>query len=103
MQRKEGQVNDVYLNMALELTITGIFRTGYVDIDKNLMFIHLDSANELLEKDWGAAHGVDVSIPDPVKAEAVAKELSRDPYFYDKKAQFYPWQYKKKQFFDLVK
>lgn len=103
LQKEEGKVDDVYLNMALELTVSGIFRTGYVDIDKNLMFIHLDSANELLEQDWGASLGIDLSIPDPVKAEEVTKELARDPYFFNTKAQFYPWQYKKKQFFDIVK
>ncbi len=103
LQQKEGVVNDVNLNMALELTVSAIYATGYNDIDKNVIFMNLDDTNELLEQDWGASMGVDLNIPEPDKAEEVANTLAKDPFFYDKKAQFLPWQYKKKQFFDIVK
>ncbi len=103
LQQKEGVVNDVNLNMALELTVSAIYATGYNDIDKNVIFMNLDDTNELLEQDWGASMGVDLNIPEPDKAEEVANILAKDPFFYDKKAQFLPWQYKKKQFFDIVK
>ena len=39
--------------------------------------MHMDDANELLEQDWGAALGVDVTIPEPKDAEKVANEMAK--------------------------
>ena len=103
IQKNEGQINDVKLNAAKKLRISAIFNTGYTDIDKNVLFMHLDTANDFLELEWGAAQGIDVSVPDPEIAVENAKAMANDPHFRSLKTQFLPWQFKKQQFFDIVK
>ena len=103
LQKNEGEVNDVKLNAAKKLRVSAIFNTGYTDIDKNVLFMHLDTANDFLELEWGAAQGIDVSVPDPELALENAKEMANDSHFSKLKTQFLPWQFKKQQFFEIVK
>ena len=63
-----------YSTYALPFKIVGIFETGYSYLDKHMVYIPLQKAQEMLDCP-DAAHEVLVFIKEPAKAKAVCKEV----------------------------
>ena len=103
MMAEEGKTTKVSTSPAKEFIISGVFEFGLSEIDDNLVFLHIDSANDMLGMEWGAAQGMDLNIPQPEKALDFCRDtLREDPVLNQYWCQFIPWQMKRKAFFDMV-
>ncbi|MEN9359929.1 MAG: hypothetical protein RL095_1464 [Verrucomicrobiota bacterium] len=103
MMTEEGESKKISTQPAREFLVSGIFEFGLSEIDDNLVFLHIDSANDMLGMEWGAAQGMDLNVPQPEKALAFCENtLSADPVLNQYWCQFIPWQLKRKAFFDMV-
>jgi lipoprotein-releasing system permease protein len=71
---KKGE--EVYLPM--ELTVTGIFESGMYEYDVGLIFVSLQTAQELYTL-GNAIHGIEIRTDDPIDgARTVADALNKD-------------------------
>ncbi|MEZ6853898.1 lipoprotein-releasing ABC transporter permease subunit [Halodesulfovibrio aestuarii] len=57
--------------------VVGIYKTGMWEYDSSLAFVTLDSARELLGWNKNAVTGLELSVSDVNKADAVAKEITK--------------------------
>lgn len=58
-----------------ELEIAGIFNTGMVDYDMNLVIVHLKQAQQIYNLDENVATGLGVKVADPTKAGDIKKQI----------------------------
>ncbi len=75
----EKKGDEVYLPM--ELTVTGIFESGMYEYDVGLIFVSLETAQELYSL-GNAVHGIEIRTDDPIDgardvADALNKKLAR--------------------------
>ena len=87
-------------NTAQEFIIAGYFDFQIAELSKNVIFMHQDSANELMVMNWGDALQIEVALEDPEQAEAVANEMRVDPKLGG--MYFTPW-YKKNAFVERIR
>ena len=87
-------------NTAQEFTIAGYFDFQIAELSKNVLFMHQDSANELMVMNWGDALQIEVALEDPEMAETVARQMYFDPKF--RGMYFSPW-YKQNAFVERIR
>ncbi len=58
-----------------EMTVAGIFSTGMVDYDMNLLLVNLTKAQEIFGLPADKVSGIGVKIEDPYEAQAVKQEV----------------------------
>lgn len=98
---KDGKVSvsdgtQVYL--PAEFTISGIYSFGKYDFDRDIIFINLDDADELLGLPWGAATRVFAWAPDPFDMKDFLFKLSNKlPDFVP-----YSWQQLNSRFLGVL-
>lgn len=119
--QKEDNVKETPLDLAKEVIVSGIYHFGYIEIDKRFIYLHQDTANELLDMDWGTSQSLNLQIADKpkssenrtffeelfrdenpgFKAREVAEQLSQDPDF--KGLYFTPWEKQNESFTNMIK
>ena len=97
----DGKLKRVNMNSAKEFRIAGFYNVKYRKIDKEYLIMHQDSANEMLSLDWGAAKAIELTLPDPMQAQAFEQKLKLDPKLKDFK--YIPWQDKSDGIFNRIK
>jgi ABC-type lipoprotein release transport system permease subunit len=63
-----------YSTYALTFTAVGIFKTGFTFMDKNLIYIPIEKAQEMLDC-YGATHEILLLLEDPEKASEISSEI----------------------------
>ncbi|NIO48041.1 MAG: FtsX-like permease family protein [Candidatus Aminicenantes bacterium] len=63
-----------YSTYALSFTVAGIFKTGFTFMDKNLIYIPIEKAQEMLDCD-GAAHEILLLLEDAETATEISSEI----------------------------
>ncbi|HLF18240.1 MAG TPA: ABC transporter permease [Candidatus Omnitrophota bacterium] len=58
-----------------QLSVSGIFETGMVDFDMNLILVHLDEAKQIFGFEADMTSGVGVKLEDPEQATVVKDKL----------------------------
>lgn len=61
-----------------ELKIAGIFETGMVDYDMNLLLVHLKQAQQIFGFDENRVSGIGLSVKDPYQVENLKKMLHQE-------------------------
>ncbi len=78
--------------------VNGIFNSGFLEFDQNLVFINLDDAISLFDKKKEDLNS-EIYLKDPLKADALKKEIQKDNNdFY-----IYSWSDLNKSFFSALK
>lgn len=58
-----------------QFQVAGIFKSGMVDADMNLLFVSLDNARDLYNIPGGKVSGIGVKLKDPEKAGQIKQEI----------------------------
>jgi len=58
-----------------QLKISGIFETGMVDFDTNLILVHLDKAKTIFGFDPETTSGIGISVENPQAADQIKEEI----------------------------
>lgn len=61
-----------------QLTVAGIFNSGMVDLDMNLLVVNLEKAQQIFDLSAGTASGIGVKVTDPYQADEVKQRLYND-------------------------
>ena len=119
--QKENTVKETPLDLAKEVTISGIYHFGFNEIDKRFIYLNQDTANELLDMEWGTSQSLSIQIADKAKtsedrtffeelfrdenpgfqATQISEELSQDPDFRD--FRFTSWETQNESFNKMIK
>lgn len=92
--------NEIETRQAVQVKVIGIFSLGLYKIDNNLIFMHLDSVNDMLTLDWGTAQYVDVFVDEPMKVQNTIQTLKQDPKLAN--LAYFSWIDKNRGFFDVL-
>lgn len=57
------------------LIIVGIFNSGMVDLDMNLILVHLDKAQQIFDLPSNVSTGIGVNVADPYQAENIKVKI----------------------------
>jgi lipoprotein-releasing system permease protein len=80
----------INLSAAKELTIAGFYVVKARKIDQELIIMHQDTANEMLDMHWGDALNIDIKLEDPDHPEPFLKSFENDEKL--KGYTFTPWK-----------
>tara|TARA_B100001059_G_scaffold76174_1_gene73749 strand:+ start:516 stop:1748 length:1233 start_codon:yes stop_codon:yes gene_type:complete len=78
--------------------IAGIFNTGFVEFDQNIIFLNIEDVLSIFDKDT-SDQNLEIYLDDPLKANAYKKEIKKlnQNYF------IYTWSDLNKSFFSALK
>jgi len=61
-----------------QLIVVGIFNSGMVDLDMNLLIVNLEKAQQIFDLPAGTASGIGIKLTDPYQADEVKQRLYND-------------------------
>ena len=79
-------------------TIAGTFRTGFLEFDQNIVFLLIEDALSIFDKEE-KDQSVEIYLPDPLKADVIKKKIETiNPNYF-----IYTWSDLNKSFFSALK
>ena len=78
--------------------IAGIFNTGFVEFDQNIIFLIIEDALSIFEKD-NKDQNLEIYLKDPLQANTYKKEIEK----FNQKYFIYTWSDLNKSFFSALK
>lgn len=98
LQLKPGDSISVYVRgETRRMYVAAIFETGYREVDKTNVFMHISAARSLLKKPSGASY-LQIGVFDPSRAEIDAQKMSSVLNHSAK-----PWQEREKTWLEVFK
>lgn len=98
LQLKAGDSLSVYVRgETRRMYVAAIFETGYREVDKTNVFMHMSAARSLLKKPSGASY-LQIGVFDPSRAEIDAQKMSSVLNHSAK-----PWQEREKTWLEVFK